>query len=65
MLPSGNDAAICLAEEVGKYLCEDKNKNYVDVFVTEMNRQASKFNMTNTTYINPHGLSHRNHKSTC
>lgn len=29
-----------------------------------MNRQASKYNMVNTNYANPHGLSNKNHRST-
>lgn len=64
MLPSGNDAAMCLAEGIGRFLGDNK-KPPLECFVAEMNHQAIKFNMANTSYINPHGLSHRNHKSTC
>ena len=64
MLPSGNDAALCLAEGIGKYFGDDR-KNPIDSFVDEMNRIASEYCMTNTNYFNPHGLSHKNHRSTC
>ena len=40
MLPSGNDAALCLAEGLGKDLGEGR-KSAVDAFVEEMNRSAA------------------------
>lgn len=47
MLRSGNDAALMIAEHIS---------GSVDEFVYLMNENASKLNMKNTTFINPHGL---------
>lgn len=47
MLRSGNDAALAIAEYVGKD---------VDTFVTLMNNKAKELGMKNTIFINPHGL---------
>ena len=114
MLPSGNDAAITLAEHFGQYLFEvatryknsktgggqapgastlnDKGAtnapnaaagagigagaNDADnqrrmqsdqpmkYFLQEMNRYARALGLESTNYANPHGLSHKNNKST-
>ena len=119
MLPSGNDAAITLAEHFGQYLFEvatryknskagaqgqpqnastlngnsanagaaggnpaggaglgqntgadaenqrrmqsDQSMKY---FLQEMNRYARALGLESTNYANPHGLSHKNNKST-
>ena len=41
MLPSGNDAALCLAEVMGKYIQKyrkkEQKKNFVDTFLVHMN----------------------------
>lgn len=47
MLRSGNDAALLIAEHVG---------GSVDKFVELMNVKAKELGMTNTTFLNPHGL---------
>ena len=47
MLRSGNDAALAIADFVGKD---------VDTFVGYMNDLAKKIGMKNTIFINPHGL---------
>lgn len=47
MLRSGNDAALAIAEFVGKD---------VDTFVKLMNAKAREIGMEHTTFINPHGL---------
>lgn len=52
ILRSGNDAAIAVAEHVsGSELA----------FVDLMNQTAQKFGMTNTHFMNAHGLHHENH----
>lgn len=63
MLPSGNDAAVCLAENIGKHFDHGK-KTPLDNFVEEMNAWAKKLEMKNTIYQNPHGLSIRHNLST-
>ena len=45
MLRSGNDAALAIADYVGK-----------DSFIEMMNNKASEIGMKNTTFNNPHGL---------
>ncbi|WP_294467279.1 D-alanyl-D-alanine carboxypeptidase family protein [uncultured Anaerofustis sp.] len=67
MLPSGNDAAIVLACNVGKVINKDKNiskdKAY-NVFVKEMNKKAKEIGMSKTHFNNPHGFHDKNHYST-
>ena len=46
MLPSGNDAAIALAQSWGNY----------DSYIERMNQRAAELGMTNTHFTNPHGL---------
>lgn len=55
MIPSGNDAAIALAEHVGKKL-DPKTKDAVATFVKAMNERAKKLGCTETLFENPHGL---------
>jgi D-alanyl-D-alanine carboxypeptidase (penicillin-binding protein 5/6) len=59
LLPSGNDAAVALAEHFGpRFKGDGKAKaDAVELFVAEMNRQAKALKMTETTYLDPHGLS--------
>jgi D-alanyl-D-alanine carboxypeptidase len=47
LLPSGNDAAIALAEHIG---------GSVPAFVALMNREAAALDLAETHYVNPHGL---------
>lgn len=68
MLPSGNDAAWCLSEYMGKYIhsvLDDSlhNKNYTRYFIREMNALAQEIGLTRTTYDNPHGLSNPKNRS--
>jgi D-alanyl-D-alanine carboxypeptidase len=56
MLPSGNDAALALAEHAGE--------GDVGRFVEMMNGLASRLGMANTHFANPHGLDAREHYST-
>jgi len=70
LLPSGNDAAFCIAEYFGLLLCElglpplAKSTNLVDIFVAEMNANAKNLKLSGTTYANPHGLANPYNKST-
>jgi len=61
LLPSGNDAAVALAEGVGGRLrpASDKkgaSSDPVARFVAQMNRRAGQLGLANTRFINPHGL---------
>lgn len=47
LLPSGNDAALAIAAQVG---------GSIPAFVTMMNAEAQTLGLTHTHYLNPHGL---------
>jgi len=55
MLPSGNDAAIAIAEHVS---------GNVGAFVGLMNQEAARLGMHNTHLANPHGLGSRGMRTT-
>lgn len=55
MLPSGNDAANVLAEEVSGNI-----QNFVEL----MNKKAKEIGCTSTHFTNPHGFHNNNHYST-
>jgi serine-type D-Ala-D-Ala carboxypeptidase (penicillin-binding protein 5/6) len=55
MLPSGNDAALALAQSTAGDL---------GAFVAQMNRKAQELGLSNTHFANPHGLDQQNHYST-
>ncbi len=56
MLPSGNDAALVLADYIGD--------GSVETFVNMMNTKASQLKCADTNFVNPHGLYEVNHYST-
>ncbi|OMJ91093.1 hypothetical protein SteCoe_6456 [Stentor coeruleus] len=53
MLPSGNDAALALAEHFGKKL---QGPNPISNFIDEMNNNCKILKLFYTTFANPHGL---------
>lgn len=58
LLPSGNDAAVALAEHLGGRLpVGPSGARPVARFVDEMNRRARNLGMTQTRYLDPHGNS--------
>ena len=56
MIPSGNDAAVVLADYVGN--------GDIDAFVQMMNDKAAELGLANTHFMNPHGLHHPEHYTT-
>ncbi len=52
LMPSGNDAAVMIAEYVA---------GSVDAFVTMMNDEAQALGATNCHFMNPHGLTEEEH----
>ena len=79
LLPSGNDAAVSLAEHFGPRVAEksqaedeaqdgdDKQSGDVDAyasFIAEMNRCAAEIGMHSTHFENPHGLPAEGHQTT-
>mmetsp|Transcript_4539 Transcript_4539/g.6853 ORF Transcript_4539/g.6853 Transcript_4539/m.6853 type:complete len:337 (+) Transcript_4539:13-1023(+) len=65
MLPSGNDAAVCLAEYFGNLIAGEEKavKNPVRYFVREMNKTAKQLQLEKTNFVNPHGMSAPKHRS--
>jgi D-alanyl-D-alanine carboxypeptidase (penicillin-binding protein 5/6) len=64
MLPSGNDAAVAVAEHFGTRCPADPQAGDDPVrrFVAEMNRRAKALDLKETSYLDPNGLS-RNQSS--
>lgn len=56
MIPSGNDAALVLADYVGS--------GDISKFVSLMNQKAEELGCSNTHFMNPHGLPEYNHYTT-
>ncbi len=56
MVPSGNDAAVVLADYVGG--------GSIKKFVTMMNKKAKELGCKNTHFENPDGLHHKDHYTT-
>lgn len=59
LVPSGNDAAVALAESVGQHLIDQGLSQQTDpvrAFVEKMNDKAHQLGCQNTVYENPHGL---------
>ncbi|OEF97250.1 hypothetical protein BHF71_03695 [Vulcanibacillus modesticaldus] len=55
ILRSGNDAAVAIAEHIG---------GSIEGFAYLMNEKAAYLGMTNTHFVNPHGLDNKDHYST-
>ena len=55
MLPSGNDAAIAIAEHIG---------GSIEGFADLMNAKAEELGMTGSHFVNPHGLHNDEHYTT-
>ncbi len=55
LLESANDAAVAIAIGLS---------GSVEAFCKEMNREATKLGLTDTHFINPHGLDHEEHYTT-
>lgn len=61
LLPSGNDAAIAIAESVGALMLADGAagegaSSAYDAFIAAMNEKADALGCVNTVFTNPHGL---------
>lgn len=75
LLPSGNDASVALAEHFGDRFSpasseptgdspDTDREDPLNRFIAQMNREAARLGMVNTTYRNPHGLTAEHHQST-
>ena len=59
LVPSGNDAAMAIAETVGRQMIESDPSRGTDAvlaFVKAMNEKAAEIGCEDTVYENPHGL---------
>lgn len=62
MVPSGNDAAVAIAESVGKTILSEQDvdpssdSEALSAFVEAMNSKATEIGCTNSVFENPHGL---------
>lgn len=59
MIPSGNDAAIAIAQNLGKLMlgsASASDDEALSAFVDAMNEKAASIGCENTVYENPHGL---------
>ena len=59
LVPSGNDAAVALAEAVGTSMINKDpslGNDPTSVFVSAMNKKAEELGLADTLYENPHGL---------
>lgn len=55
LMPSGNDAAMAIADTLGADMSTDGSSAF-DAFVAAMNEKAEEIGMENTLFTNPHGL---------
>ena len=60
LLPSGNDAAVALAEHFGPRLGKAADGDGVTQFVAEMNRRAKALGLKEMAFQDPNGLSREN-----
>ena len=57
MIPSGNDAAVAIAESIGKSIANTTDATSANsAFVQKMNDAAASIGCTNTLFTNAHGL---------
>ncbi|GBD16276.1 D-alanyl-D-alanine carboxypeptidase DacB [bacterium HR26] len=63
LLPSGNDAAMTIARNLGA-LPGDSPKESVDRFMRRTNLMLERMGLRNTYLLNPHGLDQPGHRST-
>lgn len=67
LLPSGNDAAVALAEHFGSRLVAGEqpaaDKESYACFIQAMNEMAKSLDLDRSTFKNPHGLPHEGHQS--
>ena len=67
LLPSGGDAARVIAAETGRFISgksDISDLDAINVFVEEMNRQATALGMTGTHFVTPDGFHDSNHYTT-
>ncbi len=56
LLPSGNDAAVALAEYAGRHLDHYPGDGNLSRFIAAMNHKAERMGMGNTRFVDVHGM---------
>lgn len=56
LLPSGNDAAVVLAEYFGRDYKRQPDENFQTGFIDRMHERVGEFAPNNTIFVDPHGL---------
>lgn len=67
LLPSGNDAALAIAKNIGRMASGNRKLSTdkaIDKFVSLMNRKATQLQLEDSHFVNPHGLHDANHYTT-
>jgi len=62
LLPSTNDTAVVIADHTAIVIAHAVHGN-LQTFIDRMNQRAGELGLTNTHYVNPHGLLDNNHYS--
>ncbi|MFO0942755.1 MAG: serine hydrolase [Pirellulales bacterium] len=66
LLPSGNDASVAFAKHFGAKLVTSTDKptpkQAYDAFIAKMNETAKQLSMEQSKFVNPHGLTDKDHK---
>lgn len=68
LVPSGNDAAVAIAESLGPIIGATQGQDVAEgdeeaVFVAAMNAKAKELGMTDSLFANPHGLDNDEHEA--
>lgn len=63
LIPSGNDAAVTIADYVGREHLGGAGDRGIDAFVRAMNAKAKKLGLKNSRFQNPNGFDAPNHYS--
>ena len=68
LVPSGNDAAVAIAESLGPIIGAAQGQDVAEgdeeaVFVAAMNAKAKELGMTDSLFANPHGLDNDEHEA--
>ncbi len=63
LLPSGNDAAMAIARYLGSQVAAPDGRSSITRFADMMNTRASQLGLTDSHFVNPHGLDADGHYS--
>lgn len=66
LLPSGSDAAFCIAVNTARHVLGEQTgeQEAIDWFMAEVNKRVKQIGMQNTFFVTPDGMTHPDHLST-